>query len=131
MTRINVIPPSELVNIHLMAEYRELPRIFTDVRKRIAKNQPASTLVQPAKYKLGTGHCMFFLTRCGWLLDRYVALCGELLKRGYNLNLELFNDICDAAEMLPAEWCGQYQPDADAIEINRQRISDRLNGMKS
>ena len=127
MTRINVVPPQELVNKHLMAEYRELPRIFTDARKRIAKGECVSELNQSSSYKMGQGHCMFFLTRCGWLLNRYQDLCGELLARGYNLNLELFNDICDAAETLPASWMGDYHPDSDAMQINRARISDRLN----
>ncbi|UGC98050.1 endonuclease [Oceanospirillum phage vB_OsaM_PD0307] len=126
MTRINVVPPAELVNKHLMAEYRELPRIFTDVRKRVAKGQQPADIQQPDRYKLGAGHCLFFVTRCGWLLERYQQLCGELLERGYNLNLELFNDICDAAELLPSQWCGAYQPDADAMQINRQRIKERL-----
>lgn len=126
MTRINVVPPAELVNKHLMAEYRELPRIFTDVRKRIAKGQQPADIQRPDRYKLGAGHCLFFVTRCGWLLERYQQLCGELLERGYNLNLELFNDICDAAELLPTQWRGAYQPDADAMQINRQRIKERL-----
>lgn len=29
MTRINLIPPAQLSDQHLLAEYRELPRIFT------------------------------------------------------------------------------------------------------
>ena len=126
MTRINVVKAQELVNAHLMAEYRELPRIFTDVRKRIAKGQQPADLNQPAEYKLGAGHCMFFMTRCGWLLNRFTQLCEELLARGYNLNLELYNDICDAAQLLPQEWCGDYEPTPAAKAINRERIKERL-----
>lgn len=33
MTRINLIPPSELHYKHLVAEYRELPRVFGLVRR--------------------------------------------------------------------------------------------------
>ena len=70
MTRINTVPVTELVNLHLMAEFRELPRIFTDVRKRMAKGQQPSDINQPSEYKLGTGHCMFFMDKCGYLLNR-------------------------------------------------------------
>ena len=37
MTRINLTLVSELADQHLMAEYRELPRIFGAVRDRLAK----------------------------------------------------------------------------------------------
>lgn len=128
MTRINVVSPAELTNQHLMAEYRELPRIFTDTRKRVAKGQNPGDIQRPDEYKLGTGHCLFFTDKLGYLLDRYTALCGELLDRGFNLNLELFNDICDAADTIPICWHGDYIPTDQAIAINRQRIADRLAG---
>ncbi len=130
MTRINTVPVTELVNLHLMAEFRELPRIFTDVRKRMAKGQQPSDINQPAEYKLGTGHCMFFMDKCGYLLNRYNQLFNELVSRGYKLNPVMFLDIVRGAMTLPAEWLGDYQPDVTAMEINRARISDRLNGVK-
>ena len=37
MTRINGIPPQELTGPHLVAEYRELPRIFALVRAAAAR----------------------------------------------------------------------------------------------
>ncbi|MBP7000765.1 pyrimidine dimer DNA glycosylase/endonuclease V [Amaricoccus sp.] len=37
MTRINVVPPEELSRAHLVAEYRELPRVFGMVRAMIAR----------------------------------------------------------------------------------------------
>ena len=39
MTRINCVPPSELTVQHLVAEYRELPRIFALVRAAIARGE--------------------------------------------------------------------------------------------
>lgn len=33
MTRINVVPVTELTDKHLLAEYRELPRIFGASKK--------------------------------------------------------------------------------------------------
>lgn len=128
MTRINVVPPSELTDQHLMAEYRELPRIFTETRKRIAKGLAPGDIDAPDAYRLGAGHCKFFMLRCGWLRKRYTDLCAELLRRGYNLNAAMFYAIRTAADALPPEWCGDYVPTAEAISINRERIALRRQG---
>jgi deoxyribonuclease V len=40
MTRINLLPPSELADQHLLAEWRELPRIFGLVKKKLTENKP-------------------------------------------------------------------------------------------
>lgn len=130
MTRINVVPPTELTNEHLMAEYHELPRIFSLVRSRISKGHKAYIvrLEAPDYYVLGKGHMLFFYTRCQFLIDRFTALAGELLDRGYNIDLGLYNDILDSAITLPDEWLGNYEPDDWALVANRERIQDRLNG---
>lgn len=47
MTRINVVPVFELSDQHLMAEYRELPRVI---------KQKINTTDAPRLYKLGLGH---------------------------------------------------------------------------
>lgn len=39
MTRINLVPPKELTDQHLMREYQELPRIVGLVRKAIHKER--------------------------------------------------------------------------------------------
>lgn len=52
MTRINLTLVSELADQHLMAEYRELPRIFGAVRERIAKGQGFDDISKD--FRLGT-----------------------------------------------------------------------------
>jgi deoxyribonuclease (pyrimidine dimer) len=42
MTRINVVPPRELTRQHLIAEYRELPRVFGLVKKAAARGERPS-----------------------------------------------------------------------------------------
>ena len=61
MTRINVVPPAELCNKHLLAEYRELPRVFG-----LAK--PVDDA--PSAYVLGKGHVRFFYDKLGYLAKR-------------------------------------------------------------
>ena len=50
MTRINLVPPAELCDQHLLAEHRELTRIPNAVAKG-----KFSLKGQPSDYKLGEG----------------------------------------------------------------------------
>ena len=129
MTRINVIDPQELTRQHLIAEIRELPRIFTLVKswrntgvnyynfKRIKK--------QPEAYTLGAGHMIFFADKLGYLLERYSALCNEWRSRGYTVNQVANNDLLAGIDKA---YIKGYTPTPEALQINRQRIADRLAG---
>lgn len=75
MTRINVgIPPHELCDAHLIAEYRELPRAWNG--KFI--NKP------PLHFTLGTGHVLWCAQYPGMLSDRFVAIVAEMQYRGFS-----------------------------------------------
>lgn len=115
MTRINCIPPEELTSKHLLAEYRELPRVFGLAR-------PCREA--PKYYTLGRGHVLFFYNKLGYLAKRHAALVEEMRKRGFTVNFptppqnrysELYND---------------WKPTQEAMTINRQRITERLTGSK-
>ena len=130
MTRINVLDPQELTRQHLIAEIRELPRVFTLVKNAQAKgvNKWSIRKSQPSEYTLGTGHCLYFYTRLKFLADRYELLCDEWRSRGYNVNQvgrsELLNGVHN-------DWVGDYIPTPEALQINRERIAKRLSGDKS
>lgn len=129
MTRINCIPPSELTRPHLIAEIRELPRVFTLVRNAQAKglNKWSLRKKQPDEYTLGTGHVIFHYDKLKYLADRYEALCDEWRSRNYNVNQiprsELLSGIRD-------EFINDYIPTESALHINRERIALRLSGIK-
>jgi len=53
MTRINLIDPSVLHSKHLVAEYREIVRVFALARK--SQDEMHKKKV-PNEYTLGTGH---------------------------------------------------------------------------
>ena len=72
MTRINLVPPEELCDQHLLAEHRELTRIPNAVAK--GKYHLKG---QPAEYKLGEGHVRFFFNKLAFLKKRYDALHTE------------------------------------------------------
>ena len=80
MTRINLVPPEELCDQHLLAEHRELTRIPNAVAK--GKYHLKG---QPAEYKLGEGHVRFFFNKLAFLKKRYDALHAECKARGFNV----------------------------------------------
>ena len=126
MTRINLVPPSELHNKHLMGELHELTRVYGLVRKAqargINKYNMSQKLSIPTEYTMGKGHVLFFYNKLKFLTERYEALCEEAVKRGFNINK------IDAAELTSGindHWKGDYKPTPKAIAISRQRIAER------
>ena len=80
MTRINTgINPKNLTDQHLIAELRELPRIFTAVANRIRENKEFDDI--PPKFTLGTGHMKFFYDKQYYLMDRHNELQIEYFNR--------------------------------------------------
>lgn len=125
MTRINVIPASELTKPELAGEWKEISRIFNLVRGRIANGQNPGDIKAPKDYVLGNGHQLFFYTRLGYIRDRMLELAEEMLDRGYNPDLQMLNDVLDAAELdIPQAWFGNYEPTHAAMQMNIQRMID-------
>lgn len=121
MTRINVVPVQELTNKHLMAEYRELPRVFALARKWHDRNGNPKQL--PDAYTLGTGHVKFFYNKLKYCYNRQVALYRECLRRGFNVTHNPKDgDFLSA----PDELFNDYIPTEHALQINRERIAIRL-----
>jgi len=119
MTRINCVPVEELSGPHLVAEYRELPRVFALAARAAVRGAHIS----PPAYTLGKGHLLFFYTRLGYLARRHAELVREMYRRGYKpsfagVQRADFPDIPDA--------CWQdWNPTPEALLTNRQRIAER------
>ena len=123
MTRINVVPPASLTDRHLLAEYRELPRVFGLVAKAVARGETPETVGAPPRYVLGAGHVKFFYARLEWLRRRFEALVRELRRRGF---APTFASVPAFVAAIPREWHGDYRPTRAAIGIARERIAARL-----
>lgn len=117
MTRINCVPPEELCREHLVAEYRELPRVFALAAKAYTRRDK---FVAPSQYTLGAGHVKFFYPRLAWCHERFLALRGEMLRRGYKPAYER-----PPAVEVGQDWWQGWHPDAAALELNRHRILER------
>lgn len=124
MTRINVVPVADLVNLHLLAEYRELPRVFA--LAAAASLRPDWRKKQPEAYTLGRGHVLFFYDRLKWLARRHRQLVRELQRRGYEPK---FTE-CLMKQWRPkidASMWRDYKPTEEAEAANWDRINLRLS----
>ncbi|HNY25258.1 MAG TPA: pyrimidine dimer DNA glycosylase/endonuclease V [Alphaproteobacteria bacterium] len=122
MTRINLIPVSELSDQHLMAEYRELPRVVNGV---LAGKFNSTNI--PSKYVLGAGHVKFFTNKIIFLSERYKKIYDELVYRKFNPDPRytpegLFKKIT------PENYVGdeKYKFSATDIALSRQRIIEKI-----
>lgn len=122
MTRINVVPVEELHPKHLVAEYREIVRVFALVRKRVEAKKNVCWDI-PIEYTLGAGHVKFFFNKLFYVLCRYKELTKEMIRRGYKPNPVPEEVLCDG---IPRMYFFDYEPTEHAISINRQRIKDRM-----
>ena len=116
MTRINsAIPPRNLTDQHLIAELRELPRIFTAVGKRIEKGTGFDDI--PKEFTLETGHVKFFYDKTLFLQRRHAILRKEY-KRRFNKDWQF-----------KPEWSFEWQtyiPTQEEKQILTDRISTRI-----
>ncbi len=122
MTRINVVSPTVLIDSHLGAEYRELPRVFGLVRLAIARGEEPNDPRNPKQYTLGKGHVRFFYPRLGFLFQRYLQLCAECRRRGRKVS---YNNPEQLLAGIPTSWQGEWDPDLEAIKLNTARILER------
>ena len=119
MTRINCIPVEELSGPHLVAKYRELPRVFALAEKAAQRK----SFEQPERYTLGKGHMLFFYTRLGYLVKRHAELIQEMKRRNYNPS---FNGVQrEDFPNIPDHFWKDWVPTTEAQAINRQRIKER------
>lgn len=129
MTRINCIPPEELTSLHLLAEYRELPRVFTLAAAANERWEGQEMLDCPDEYCLGSGHVKFFYNKLRYCWLRWLSLRDELIRRGYDCDPELKNDIAKTTAALSVTFhlWKDWEPSEYDKHINRIRIRERLD----
>ena len=110
MTRINLIDPGCLLDQHLLAEYRELPRVFTLAR-------PDRKL--PETYRMGKGHVLFFYDKLRFLSNRHVDIVQECIRRGFDVQNTRRLRVPGYGE---DNWC----PSEDEWWVSLRRLDERL-----
>ena len=124
MTRINVVPVESLCRQHLIAEYRELPRVFALAHKASLSSVPWTNR-QPKAYTLGTGHVLFFYDKLYYLAERHKQITLEMIDRDYKPSFTGCL-ILEWEDKIPEYYWNDYKPTAEAIAINTARIIERM-----
>jgi deoxyribonuclease (pyrimidine dimer) len=117
MTRINVVDPRTLHSKHLLAEYRELPRVFKLVEAAERRGSPVRV---PQEYLLGAGHVTFFYNKLKYLSRRFESIVDECHRRGFNIT----HHQVPAVDVKQC-WWNDYEPTPQAVAINAARIKER------
>lgn len=126
MTRINLIPPSELADQHLFSEFREIKMVPKALARSIrARGISGVMAMVPPSYTLGKGHVSFFYDKGMYLIDRYHKLRCELTKRGVNFDVNALLDP-DSVYIYSPCFLGLYTPTPEALALIRARIAEKL-----
>jgi deoxyribonuclease (pyrimidine dimer) len=124
MTRINIVPPKELSDQHLVAEYREIFMVGSSLQRSIAsKNWHKTLSTLPPNFTLNTGHVKFFYNKGMYLEKRYHRLIQEMRQRGMTPDV----GRSFKTEQWPGTLYNDWTPTESDLEIIRERIQQRLN----
>ena len=119
MTRINLVPPTELYDQHLLAEYRETRLLAKNMHRYFKANQTKNNI--PKQFTLNTGHCLFFKDKGLYIHNRYGILRQELINRGYNPQYEEL-DVTAWKTGFYNDW----NPTERDMNIIRERIKEKV-----
>lgn len=116
MVRVNLVPPNELADQHLVAEYREILLLAGYVERHPSLEN------LPKEYALGRGHMRFFKDKLGYLSKRHESIRAEMKKRGFTPRIRL------STKGFSRRHLGQWKPGKRDIEIAKRRLLQRLLG---
>ena len=127
MTRINLVDPSELMDQHLFAEFREIKMVPKALRRSLNSKSMNEVLRKiPSEFTLNVGHVKFFYDKGEFLRRRFKEICAELDRRGYNYDRTAVLDSDGVFDNLPKEFQKDYIPTKAALEIIRTRIAEKI-----
>ena len=123
MTRINIIPVSELYDQHLIAEYREITMVPAALNRTLKSKIGLDKNKISQQYTLNKGHVYFFYNKGKYLQIRYNEIIAEMKKRNFNpdsqrkfpINIFIDNNLYH-------DWT----PTKEDYKIIRERISQKI-----
>lgn len=121
MTRINLIPPRELTDQHLIAEYREMRLLTANVRRLFGLNSGKPKTIPP-KFTLNKGHVLFFMDKGAYIADRYQRVQEEMKHRGFTPQFPTLD-----LSAWPEGYCNDWTPTEEDCNIVRERIALRIS----
>ncbi len=114
MVRVNLIPPKNLSDQHLIAEYNEILMLLGYVKKHPKLGEI------PKKYALGKGHIIFFKNKLKYLKKRHEQIKKEMKKRGFKAEKTV--SIGRFSKEMQKDW----RPSQKDKEIIKKRLIERV-----
>ena len=124
MTRINLVPPEELSDQHLVAEYREIFMVGSSLQRSLrSPNWEKTKKSIPKQFTLNKGHVKFFYDKGKYLSERYDELIKEMKRRQMSPDpLRIFKK-----EQWPDELFNSWKPNDYDLKVIRKRITTKIN----
>lgn len=121
MTRINIVEPSELTDQHLIAEYREIRLLCSNLTRTLNSKRGFQQSKVPERFTLNSGHVYFFYDKGLYLHRRYDALRQEMINRGFDPQHQF------PIEKWPDFLYNDWEPTEEDKDIVRERIRERIS----
>ena len=122
MTRINIIPVTELTDQHLIAEYREITMIPAALTRTLKSKIGLQKDKINKEYTLNTGHVYFFYDKGLYLNKRYKEIVSEMQSRGFKPN----SNRKFPKNLFPSYLYNDWRPSLNEQIIIRKRIEDKI-----
>ena len=124
MTRINIIPVSELHDQHLIAEYREITMVPAALNRTLNSKTGLIREKISKRFTLNNGHVYFFYDKGLYLDKRYTEIVNEMKSRGFNPDS---NRIFPIQIFKDNDLYNDWTPTIEDQKLIRQRIQERIN----
>lgn len=121
MTRINLVEPEELMDQHLIAEYREIRLLCANLVRTLNSKHGFVPSKVPDEFTLNSGHVYFFYNKGQYLHKRFNSLKDEMTKRGFIPQ----NDF--PVEVWPQQLYNDWTPTEQDKDLVRERIALRIS----
>ena len=124
MTRINLVPPEELSDQHLIAEYREIFMVGSSLQRSLRSPNWKNTKESiPKQFTLNKGHVKFFYDKGKYLSERYDELIKEMKRR--KMSPDPLR--CFKKEQWPDELFNSWKPNDYDLKVIRKRIKTKIS----
>jgi len=123
MTRINIIPVSELKDQHLIAEYREITMVPAALKRTLRSKVGLRREKISKRYTLNTGHVYFFYDKGLYLNKRYDEIIEEMKLRGFNPD----PNRKFPKHIFPKYLYNDWMPTLEEQKVIRKRILEKID----
>lgn len=125
MTRINIIPPRDLTDQHLIAEIREINMVYPALKRSLKGGHDVQNI--PPTFTLNKGHVKFFYDKGKYLCNRWHLLKKEATERGFTIKTTFKGDWKEKYPHLWNDWKPTQQDFNVIIPRILLRIGERPN----